>query len=167
LSPFESQSDCASAVSTDGLTISSIGKIVNLKGAVIFVLYGKPVIDDGCLFWNVNASMSLPSFKIEADVDIIVPCDDFKTFCRLAKRLMANISFRIVETFLILSAAVHFNFKAFLDAGKTLPSNEPTPSSLDGNESVVVDIWTGNLFCRERSGTSACVAEEFLNPVTS
>jgi len=108
--------------------------------------------------------MSWPSFKIEADEGISVPCDDFKTLCRLVKRLIANLSFRVVETL----SVVHFmDVWAFFDAGKTLPSSEPIRSTLDENESVIVDIWTGNLYCRVRSGTSACLAEGFLNPVTS
>ena len=79
---------------------------------------------------------------------ITLPCDDFKKSSRLAKRLMASLSFRIVETFLILPVLVHFmDLWAFFDAGKTLPSVEPTRSSSDENESVVVDTWTGDLCC--------------------
>jgi len=77
---------------------------------------------------------------------------------------MANTSFRIVETFLILLSVVHnVNFLAFFDAGKTLPSSEPLRSSSDENEP---DIWTGKLCCLERGDTSACTAERFLDPVT-
>jgi len=77
---------------------------------------------------------------------------------------MANLSFGIVETFLILSSVVHsVEFWAFFDADKTLPSSEPIRSSSDENES---DVWPGKLCCLERSGTSACIAERSLNPVT-
>jgi len=112
--------------------------------------------------------MLVLSFKTEADGGIPVPCDDFKTLCCLAERLMANLSFCIVETFLILLLVVHLmDFWAFFNAGKALPSSEPTRSTSDENESVVVDIWTGNLCCWERSGTSVDLAEGFLNPITS
>ena len=81
---------------------------------------------------------------------------------------MASLSFRIVETFLILSFLVHFmDFWAFFDACKTLPSVGPTPSSSDENESVVVDTWTGDLCCREPSGTLSCLGDGFLSPITS
>ena len=95
--------------------------------------------------------MSMPFYKMEADECIPVPCDDFKTLCRLAKCL----SFRIAETLLI--------FWTFFDVSKPLPSSEPIGSTSGDNASVIVDIWTGNLCCRVRSGTSACIAE----PVTS
>ena len=168
LPSFEGHSDLASAVSTEGITVSSVGKIVNLNGVVISVLYGKPVIDDDGAVWNVNAFLSLLSFKKEADEGILEPCDDVKTLCRLAERRMANLSFRIVATFLILSSVVHLmDFWAFLDAGKTLPSSEPIRSTPGENKSAVFDIWTGDLCCGERSGTSACLAEGFLNPITS
>ena len=81
---------------------------------------------------------------------------------------MASLSFRIVETFLILSFLVHFmDLWAFFDAGKTLPSVVPTRSSSDENESVVVDTWTGDLCCREPSERSSCLGDGFLNPITS
>jgi len=77
---------------------------------------------------------------------------------------MANLSLRIVKTFLILSSVVHgANFLALLDAGKTLSSSESIRSSSDENES---DIWTGKLCCLERGDTSACIAERVLDPFT-
>jgi len=112
--------------------------------------------------------MSLPSLKVEAEEGIPAPCDDFRVLCRLAKDLIANLSFRIVETFLISLSVVHFmGFSAFFEGGETLPSSEPIRSTSDENESVIVDIWTGNLCCRVRSGTLTCLAEGFLNLVTS
>lgn len=164
LSCFEIQSDSTSAVATDGILVSLVGKIISLTGTVISVLYGKLVIDDGEVFSYANALMSFPSFKMETAEGIPVPCDDFKTLCRLAKRLIANLSFRIAETFLILLSVAHFmDFWTFFDASKPLPSSEPIRSTSDETASVIVDTWMGNLCCRVRSGISACIAE----PVTS
>jgi len=59
------------------------------------------------------------------------------------------------------------DFWTFVDAGRTLSSSEPIPSTSDGNESVIVDIWTGKFCCLDRSGASACFGEKFLNPRTS
>lgn len=99
--------------------------------------------------------MSMPSFKMEADEGTPAPCDDFKTLYRLAKRL----SFRIAETFLILLSIAHFmDFWTFFDASKPLPSSEPIRSTSCDNASEIVDIWTGNLCYRVRSGTSACIS---------
>lgn len=61
-------------------------------------------------------------------------------------------------------------FKVFFDAGKILPSINPDPtlSSSDVNESLFGDVWTENLCCIERIGSSSCLAKGFLNPsVTS
>ena len=141
--------------------MTGIERIMTMFGQCYNLLNNKYIY----IYMHIYHSNHSSIFKHEA---ISLPCDDVKTSSRLAKRLMASLSFRIVETFLILPFLVHFmDFSAFFDAGKTLPSVGPTPSLSDENESEVVDTGTGDMCCRGSSETSSCLGDGFLNPITS